>query len=63
MTITVGGQPTEYVIDRAPTAGSCLGMLRRTNNQPLYRVPAHIKPAGDIAMVSFACERTKVMAK
>lgn len=60
MTITVGGVPTEYVIDQAPSAGRCAAMLERTQNKPLYRVPASVKPNGDIARVEFACERTRI---
>lgn len=63
MTVWVGGQPTEYVIDQARTAGACMAMLQKTANKPLYRVPIGASRHKDIARVDFACERTRVVRR
>lgn len=63
MTLYVGGVPTEYVIDHATTPGACVAMLQRTQNKPLYRVPASIHSKGTIARIEFACEKTRVIPR
>lgn len=68
MTLYVGGVPTEYVIDHATTPGACVAMLQRTQNKPLYRVPASIRRdvnrnGGTIARIEFACEKTRVIPR